>query len=127
MVPLKNCLKGTYLKKDKKEPKKQNKADHHKSRARDTTSHYAKKSKAGWTDRPTDRRTDTVTCRVACTRLKIEISIFFENSLKGDFLAGWSVGLSVGRSVGPSVRRSVGRSVGNTLLFSIFLGRLELF
>ena len=47
-----------------------NKADRHKSRARDTTSHYAKKSKAGPTDRRTDRRTDTVTCRVACTRLK---------------------------------------------------------
>ena len=47
-----------------------NKADRHKSRARDTTSHYAKKSKAGQTDGPTDRRTDTVTCRVACTRLK---------------------------------------------------------
>ena len=30
---------------------------------------------------------------------------------------------SVGPSVGPSVRRSV----GNTLLFVVFLGRLELF
>ena len=30
-----------------------NKADRHKSRARDTTSHYAKKSKAGQTDGPT--------------------------------------------------------------------------
>ena len=31
-----------------------NKADRHKSRARDTTSHYAKKSKAGPTDRHGD-------------------------------------------------------------------------
>ena len=49
-------------KREKKIRKKINKADRHKWRARDTTSHYAKKSKVGPTDvkwdRPTDRHDD---------------------------------------------------------------------
>ena len=52
----------------------QNKADRHKSRTRNSISHFAKK-KVKWdrrtdrpTDRPTDGPTDTVAYRVACTR-----------------------------------------------------------
>ena len=50
------------MKKEKKGTKtfmtNKNKADRHKSRACDTTSHYAKKSKVGQTNRPTDQPTD---------------------------------------------------------------------
>ena len=66
-----------------------NKADRHKSRTRNSISHFAKKKVKcdGPTDRqtdgPTDRRTDgptdTVAYRVACTRLKTRLVSFWRS------------------------------------------------